>query len=135
MAGIKVPHDRTVKQPAAGFCRNPECREVSNEEFHFVVEHDNFSCPKCGANKAPMVGVLVLTHLLIRNQAGPILGSGGLRYALGCDMKRAYLATVSNQEAATDNIEIANCPGCLERAESLGIKGANGWALEVAATN
>jgi len=127
----RVPQDRTVKQPAAGFCRNPECREVSNEEFHFVVEHDHFACPKCGANKSPMVGTLVLTHLLIRNEAGPIIGHGGLRWALGCDAVRAYLATTTNQEAATDNPQLANCPGCLARAKSLGIKTNMGWALEL----
>lgn len=132
MTGARVPGDRTVKQPATGFCRNPECREQSNEEFHFRVEHDHFSCPKCGANAASMVGVLVLTHLLIRHEKGPIIGKGGLRYAIGCDEVRAYLATTTNQEAATDNPEIANCPGCLEQAKKLGIKTIAGWALETA---
>lgn len=117
---VKVPNDRTVYQPARAFCRNPQCREESNKEFEFDVTHDNFGCPKCGANKSPMVGLLVLTHLLIPNPAGPIIGSGGRRFALGCDQKRAYLATVTNLEAATDNPEIANCPGCLDRAKSLG---------------
>lgn len=127
----RVPNDRTIKQPAAGFCRNPECREKSDEEFQFVVEHDHFACPKCGANSLPMVGVLVLTHLMIRNEAGPIVGHGGLRWALGCDQVRAYLATTTNQEAATDNPKLANCPGCLDRAASLGIKTHAGWALQL----
>lgn len=128
--GGRIPADRTIKQPAAGFCRNPECSE-ENGEFHFVVEHDHFVCPKCKADRAPMIGSLVLTHLMIRNEAGPILGEGGLRYALGCDMKRAYLATMTNEEAATDNPKVANCPGCLERAESLGIKTNMGWVLQL----
>lgn len=102
-------------QPAAGFCRNPECRE-NGREFEFQVEHDNFSCPKCGADRAPMIGLLVLTHLLVRNDQGPIIGSGGLRWSLACDEERAYLATVTNKEAATDNAKVANCPGCLQVA-------------------
>jgi hypothetical protein len=126
---VKMPEDRVVTQPARGFCRNPQCRENDNQEFTFQVEHDHFSCPKCGANKAPMVGVQVLTHLLIRNEHGPIIGVGGLRYAIGCDTRRAYLATLTNLEAATDNIEVANCPGCLDRAKSLGLNQAS-WEYQ-----
>ncbi len=121
---VKIPNDRTTHQRVRGFCRNPECRERSDEEFHFDVENDHFACPKCGAHKEPMAGLLVLIHLLIRNPAGPIIGSGGLRYALGCDLKRAYLATLTNQEAATDDPDVANCPGCLDRARSLGLHAA-----------
>lgn len=128
MSGIVVPEDRVVNQPATGFCRNPKCREKSTEEFTFQVEHDRFACPKCGADSAPMVGLLVLTHLLVPEKGGPIKGKGGLTYRIGCDQKRAYLATVTNQEAATDNPKIANCPGCLAAAEKLGIKTATGWA-------
>lgn len=68
-----------------------------------------------------MIGVLSLTHLLIRHEKGPIKGSGGLRYVIACDSERAYLATATNKEAATDNADLANCPGCLERAEQLGL--------------
>lgn len=118
---VKVPNDRITHQPARGFCRNPQCRDQSDQEFHFDVKNDHFACPKCGADREPMAGLLSLVHLLIRNPDGPIIGAGGLRYAIGCDLKRAYLATITNQEAATDNIEIANCPGCLERARSLGL--------------
>ena len=114
--GGRVPEDRTVMQPAAGFCRNPECRE-NGKEFEFVVENDHFACPKCGADRSPMIGLLVLTHLLVRDNAGPINGAGGLRWALACAQDRAYLATVTNKEAATDNVKIANCPGCLAVAE------------------
>lgn len=124
-----MPEDRVVSQPATGFCRNPQCA-VNGQEFTFPVEHDLFACPKCGANKAPMVGVMVLTHLLIPHERGPIEGGGGLRYVIGCDDERAYLATVTNLEAATDNVEVANCPGCLAKAEQLGIKQASGWAYK-----
>lgn len=125
--GVKVPKDRTINQPATGFCRNPECRE-DGQEFNFQVEHDNFCCPKCGADRAPLIGVLVLTHLLVRHEQGPIIGKGGLRWAIACDEKRAYLATATNQEAATDNAEVANCPGCLQNAEKLGLIKPDGWS-------
>ena len=129
MTGIVMPQDRVVKQPAEGFCRNPECRERSDQEYRFRVEHDRFSCPKCGANSPPMVGVMVLTHLLVRHSEGHVLGSGGLRYRIACDSRRAYLATVTNQEAATDDPGVVNCPGCLAAAESLGVKASQGWAF------
>ena len=129
--GGRVASDRTTKQMARGFCRNPECQDKPGEQFEFDVEHDHFACPKCGADRPPMIGLLTLTHLLLRNEQGPILGTGGLRYALGCDSKRAYLATHSNNEAATGDIEVANCPGCLARAESLGLKKNQGWALSL----
>jgi hypothetical protein len=120
MAGVLVPADRTVNVPVVAFCRNPQCRDKSNEEFTFYVEHDNFCCPKCGADREPLVGVRVLTHLLIQHPAGPITGRGGLRFVIGCDDKRAYLATVTNLEAATDQPKIANCPKCLARARAIG---------------
>jgi hypothetical protein len=47
---------------------------------------------------------------------GPIIGDGGLRYRIACDQSRAYLATVTNLEAATDNPKIVNCPGCRKEA-------------------
>lgn len=102
---------------------NPACREQSDHErFLFLAENDHFCCPKCGADQSPMVGVLALIHFLIPDRKGPIVGMGGLRYRLGCDSVRAYLATTSNQEAATGEIAAANCPGCLEEAKKLGIK-------------
>ena len=124
-----MPQDRIATQPAKGFCRNPACRERSDQEFTFRVEHDRFACPKCGANAAPMVGVLTLTHLLIPEKGGPVIGTGGLQYRIGCDAKRAYLATWTNDEAVTDNPHIANCEGCLKEAERLNIKRETGWVL------
>lgn len=129
MSGIVVPHDRTLKQPTRGFCRNPKCREQSNREFQFTVEHDRFECPKCGANSEPMIGVLTLTHLLLPDRGGPVIGKGGVRYKIACDETRAYLATATNNEAVTDNPAIANCPGCLEIAKSLGLLHGQGVLL------
>lgn len=125
---IIVPEDRSDKQRPMAFCRNPACQERADLEFTFEVKHDRCACPKCGANKSPMVGLLTLTHLLvpIAQGKGPILGKGGLTYAIACDHKRAYLATMTNNEAATDQVKFANCPGCLEIAEKLGIKKPTG---------
>ncbi len=125
MSGILLPQDRTQKQVVRGYCYNPECRNhyvdeahpdwrVQDGRFEFEVENDHFQCPKCGANKGPMVGALVLIHLLTRDKMGPIEGEGGLRYKIACDAKRAYLATFTNLEAVSTAIEVANCPGCLK---------------------
>lgn len=114
MSGIIIPNDRTIKQPAMGCCYNPACREKSTDErFEFIVEHSLFSCPKCGANQPPFVHLLVITHLLVPDQKGALIGAGGLRYKMACDETRAYLATVSNQEAASGDLQVVNCPGCL----------------------
>lgn len=117
----RVPRDRDMMQPVVGFCRNPKCREESHQEFQFFVENDHFECPKCGADSAPLVGVLTLTHLLVPHTIGPVKGSGGRRFVIACDDKRAYLATISNLEAATDNPRVANCPTCLQRAKTVGL--------------
>lgn len=127
--GVTVPRDRVLHQKVTGFCRNPQCQEKSNEMFTFTVEHDNFSCPKCGANQSPMIGLFALIHLVIPDKAGPIFGQGGVRWAFGCDRKRAHLATPTNQEAVTSDPEQVNCPGCLQVAEKLGIRRALGTAL------
>ncbi len=67
-----------------------------------------------------MVGLLVLTHLLIRDPKGPFKGQMG-RFRMACNTKRAYLATITNMEAATGDPLIANCPGCLVEAKRLGV--------------
>lgn len=124
-----MPKDRSTKHPARGFCRNPECQvEGQREElFTFPIEHAHVACPKCGATLAPMVGVYTLTHLLIQVKGGPLRGAGGLQYALACDDKRAYLATHTNLEAASGDVNVVNCPICLENARKLGIKLRDGW--------
>jgi len=70
-----------------------------------------------------MIGTLTLTHLLVHDEHGPVRGKGGVPYKIACDSKRAYLATVTNDEAATDNVEVANCPGCIAAAEALKLPG------------
>ncbi len=97
--------------------------KMARTKYRFEVHHARVECPKCGANQAPMIGLLVLTHLMIRDEKGPILCKKG-RYRLACNgnKDRKHLATRTNLEAATDQYEVANCPGCLAEAEKLGIK-------------
>ena len=130
MAGILIPRDRTTRQQARGYCFNPECREDSDQDrFEFDVEHDKFCCPKCGNDRPPGVGLLVLTHLLIRDRKGPIHGDMGQSYRLACHKDRAYLATVSNLEAATGDPQFCNCPGCLKVASELKLTTPQGIEL------
>ena len=116
MAGIIIPGDRTTKQPVLGYCLNKACREPGQSEFEFITEHDHFACPKCGSTDKSTVGVKVLIHLMLPDRNGPIEGSRGAKYILGCDSRRAYLATFTNLEAATGDPTVANCPGCLAEA-------------------
>jgi hypothetical protein len=130
MAGILVPTDRTTKQQAVGYCLNPECLDRSDQgRFEFPVEHDRFACPKCGATGSPMVGLLALVHLLVRDPKGGLIGAGGLHYRLACDQTRAYLATVTNQEAATGDVASVNCPGCLANFNSQNLPPLSGMSL------
>lgn len=127
---IIIPGDRTEKQPVRAFCRNVECLESSDQKrFEFDVEHEHVACPKCGATEAPMIGVLALTHFLHRNPQGKIVGMGGLRYQIACDANRAYLATMTNQEAATDQLPVVNCPGCLKAAAEKKLKDKQGVSI------
>jgi len=123
MAGVSVPHDRTTKQPLRGYCLNPECREQPDDSrFEFEAHNDHFVCPKCGADSPFLVGLLTLTHLLLPDPKGKIQGSEGIRYRFACDGERSILATPTNNEAATGVLELVNCPGCLQAADSLRIK-------------
>ena len=115
MSGIILPSDRSIKQPALGYCSRPECA-VDGAEYRFRVEHDHYACPKCGETRYPTVGPLVLVHWLRPTGDGPITGRGGRRFALGCETRRAYLATASNLEAATDNAGLVTCEGCIRSA-------------------
>lgn len=128
MTGIAIPTDRTNKQPVRAYCRNPQCRDRSDKIFEFNVENDRFACPKCGANRDPMVGLYVLTHLLMQKKGGPIQGRY-FQYIVACDEKRAYLATQTNLEAVTDNPTIANCPGCLKKIEEQKITETIGYKV------
>ena len=110
-----VPLDRCSKQPATGYCFNPECRDKSTDSRHeFPITGDSVRCDKCGSDSPLMVGLLVLIHLLVLDRDGPIVGSQGLRYRFVCDPKRSHLATTTNLEAATGDPTVANCPGCLK---------------------
>ena len=111
---VLIPEDRTLKTPSRGFCRNPECQEPGTSRFEFTVEHAEIECPKCKANRSPMIGLLSLTHLLVLDPQGMVEGELGKRYKIACDTTRAYLATLTNAEAATDNIDVYNCPGCAQ---------------------
>ncbi len=125
-----VPQDRTCKQPARGYCMNPLCMEKRGERFEFDTEHSPVVCPKCKADKSPLVGVLVLIHFLYHDPAGgPITGSDGMDYRVACDTERAYLATVTNQEAASGDISVVNCAGCLKAAKDKKLAKVQGWAL------
>lgn len=129
MSGIIIPADRTTKQQPRGYCLNPACRERSTDQrYEFAVDHDHFGCPKCGETQSPGVGLLTLTHLVLRDPRGPIEGALA-RFRLACDERRAYLATATNLEAATGEPKIANCPQCLAVAQQLGLVAASGTAL------
>ena len=109
---VSIPTDRTSNQPAIGFCRNKDCA-VNEQQFRFPVDGSAVVCPKCGASDDGAVGLVVLIHLLTPDNEGPITGMHGRRWRLACDKDRAYLATVTNMEAATVLKEAANCPDCL----------------------
>ncbi len=118
MGEIVVHPDQTTKQPTVWVCLNPGCRPPKRRDFAFPA--DGPVCPKCGSIGYPHVQKRVLVHLLIPDPKGPIPGQFA-RYRLACDKSRDHLATPSNGEAATDSPAQANCPGCLDAAEKLGI--------------
>lgn len=133
-ATITIARDRTLKQPVRGYCLNPNCACGSGafDRFEFTVKNDAFACPKCGANEAPLVGVLVLIHLLVHDQEkGEFKGMKGLRYRLACDRKREHLATNTNLEAATGTLAHVTCPGCRRAAARLNLKTNQGLAAEL----
>lgn len=130
MPSIIIPSDRTTKQPVRCYCLNPDCRESSDKpRFEFTTEKTPVVCPKCGADQPQLVGVLALIHFLYPDKAGPIIGYGGIKYALACAPKRAYLATPTNNEAATGDIAFVNCPGCLREAIEKQLAPLHGYSL------
>ncbi len=54
---------------------------------------------------------------------------GGLRYQLACCESRPYLATLTNEEAATDQLIATNCPGCLKAVAEKKIKDKQGLVV------
>lgn len=130
MPGIAIPRDRTIKQQSKGYCLNPDCRPEGARRFEYPVNNDLFACPKCGANAPPTVGLLVMTHMLIADAQGPIQGAHGKRYRIACASSRAYLATVTNQEAAVGEPALVDCIGCLAEMERLKLNTIQGFKLE-----
>lgn len=132
MSGILLPRDRTTKQRPTGFCLNPECFESSDQQrFEFPVEHDRTACPKCGADRSPMVGLLSLVHHVIRTPKGKIVGVGGLKYGLACDPGRSFIATVTNNEHGSGDISAVNCPGCLAAHQQNNTPAVSGMSLNI----
>ena len=118
-SGIAIPDERTIKQRNFAYCQNPACAE-GGKEFTFEVEHSYFCCPKCGANKPPLVGMIAKIHLMIPDRLGEFEGIGGLRYRIACDTKnkRGHISTVKNHEMGTGDKSVCNCVDCMAAAES-----------------
>jgi hypothetical protein len=121
-AGIVIPNERSIKQRNFAFCRNPECAEEGCE-FRFEVEHTLNPCPKCGADRAPFVGMLAKIHLLVRDRKGPLVCAGGLRYRMACDTeyKRGSISTTENHELGSGAREVCNCVDCLVQADKINV--------------
>lgn len=111
-AGAILHPDQTTKQPVVWRCSNPECSEHKFLPIPFDFQSEYPICPKCKSEGLPNVTKRALTHLLLKNPKGKIEGQHG-RYSMACDHKRDYLATHTNGEAATDQLAVVNCPGCL----------------------
>lgn len=126
---VFVPEDRIETQPAHGYCLNKECANKDGSRFEFEIKNVPVTCPKCSACQEPTVGLLALTHFLTRDQRGPIVGEGGLRFRIVCSPTRDYLATGTNQEAASGDVSVVNCPGCLKGAMEQGLLKLSGHFL------
>ena len=128
--GIAIPEERTHKQRNYAFCANIECAE-NGQEFRFEIENTLMPCPKCGATKPPMVGMLAKTHLLVRDRKGHIEGQGGLCFhdAAATENKRHRISTLTNHELATGDRTICNCIDCLTEANRINA-GSAGYSLE-----
>jgi len=111
MSEITSHPDQTTKQPVFWFCLNEDCNTVGPGFFEF--ESDYPVCPKCGSEGEPTVQKRVLIHFLQFDPKGPIRGYMK-RFRMSCDPKRVDLATLTNGEAATGEIQAVNCPGCLK---------------------
>ena len=108
-SGVIHP-DQTVLQPVIWTCQNPQCKPPGRHSFDF--QSDYAVCPKCKAEGYPLVQKVTLIHFLLPQIDGPIAGQYS-RYCLPCDPKRDNMATQTNGEAATDQPQLVNCPGCL----------------------
>ncbi len=132
-SGIVLPETRSHKQRNFAYCNNPECAEAGLE-FRFEIEQTLVPCPKCGATKAPMVGMLAKTHLLVRDRKGKLAGIGGLTYRLACDTenKRDSISSIHNHELGTGDRTIANCIDCLVQADRQNVGLVTGHTLQFA---
>ena len=124
---MKRLDDRTKHQPITWRCFNPECAAVGQRCYDFTA--DSPQCPKCGANP-PFVAARALIHMLVKDKSGPIPGDFGVRYKLACEGKRDYLATMTNEEAASGDSRVVNCPGCLSVLGNVAV--VNGQSLSIA---
>jgi hypothetical protein len=129
-SGIVIPEERSHKQRNYAFCANPACAE-NGQEFRFEIEHTLSPCPKCGANKPPLIGMVAKVHLMISDRMGPFEGIGGLRYRIACDTKgtREGVSTVTNHELGTDDRSVCNCIDCLKQADRLNVPAKSGISL------
>lgn len=122
-------HDRTVKQRIRWRCLSPTCYEIGKRSY-YEFNGDYPRCPRCSAIGDPYVQMLSLTHFMLQDSRGPIF-SQGIRYRIACDSekKREHMATFTNNEAATGDIAVTNCPGCLEAIRKLSVKCNMGLAI------
>lgn len=125
---LVIHPDQTTKQPVVWRCLSDECK---TDAPWFEFESDQPRCPKCGSDGAPTVQKRVLIHLAIRNSRGPILGFKGERYAFACDPPRELLATMTNGEAISGQLNVVNCPSCLMAITKLNVKDDTGRAANL----
>lgn len=118
--------DRTTKQPLTWFCINPQCADRGKRH---EWEGSKPVCPKCSSEGPPCVQLRTLIHLLLPEPKGLIPGQYG-RYRIACDATRDYLATNTNNEQATGDVNIVNCPGCLKAAGHSGIVDVLGRSIQ-----
>lgn len=129
-SGMVLPAERSIKQRNFAYCANPQCAE-NGREFHFEVEHDLFCCPKCGANRPPVVGMLAKIHLIVQDPRGQFEGVGGIRYRIACDTgkKRESVSTITNHEVGTGDITACNCVDCLAEAKKINAANKTGLLI------
>lgn len=76
-------------------------------------EADRPLCPHCGAT-TPAVVRLVDVHFMIADRMGNHPGVNGLRFRVGCQPKREYLAASEQDDfSATGDPTAVTCPSCM----------------------
>lgn len=119
--------DRTAQHPIRWRCVNPECQELGQQ---FEFESDRARCPKCGGEDRCVV-MLTLLHLVVRDDKGPIRGRL-FNYRLACDKtrRRGAIATETNNEGATGDINSVNCAACLAEVQRLDLATPAGSGIQ-----